>query len=183
MNKSIIFVISLFVISSLAFACAFFFYLYNQYQRAAINYYKKKINMRKYRVDARDRYNGNQIKNNITQILDHELIKGLVGYAVIEFFDEHERIIKTQTILKPSLSIGRDESNDVVLRGQTISRHQCVILYQNENFYICNLSSSNPTLLNGKTVENTTQIFYGDIIKISNFKLRLQAIADKIQVG
>ncbi len=183
MNKSTIFALSLFILICFAFACAFYFYLYNQYQKAAINYYKKRINIKKYRAEARERYKQNLIKNNVTQILDHELINGLIGYAVIEFIDEHERVIRTQTIMKPSLSIGRDESNDIALRGQTISRHQCLILYQNKNFYICNLSSSNPTLLNDAVVENTTQIFFGDIIKISNFKLRLQETADRIQVG
>lgn len=183
MNKSIILIMLLFIIVSFAFAFTFFFYLYNQYQKATVRYYRKMIKLTKYRRDARERYNNNQIKNNVTQILDQELINELVGYAIIEFLDEHEKVIFKQTISKPLFSIGRDDANDVTLREQTISRQQCVILYENEDFYISNLSSINPTLLNNVAVKKRTQLFFGDIIKISNFKLRLQAIADCNQAG
>lgn len=182
MNKTFLFMM-FFVVISCLYICLFFLYLVNQYKRATIKYYKEKNNNRKYLIVTKEKYNNSKIKNNVTQFIDHELINSMVGYAMIEFIDEYERIIKTQTIFKPSLSIGREDSNDVVLRGQTISRFQCVIIYQNGDFYICNLSTSNPTLLNNVAIENTKKIFFGDVIKISNYKLRLQGIINNSHVG
>lgn len=182
MNKAFLFMMILVVISCL-YIYLFFLYLYNQYKRATIKYYKEKNNKRKYYIVSKEKYNNSKIKNNVTQFIDHELINNIVGYAIIEFIDEYQRIIKTQTIFKPSLSIGREDSNDVVLREQTISRYQCIIIYQNCDFYICNLSTSNPTLLNNVAIENTKKIFFGDVIKISNYTLRLQGIMNKTHAG
>ncbi len=102
---------------------------------------------------------------------------------MIEFLDEYKRILKTHTIFKSNLSIGREESNDIVLREQTVSRNQCLITYQNNEFYICHLSKTNPTLLNGISIENTQKLSFGDIIKIANYTLRFKEAINEPRVG
>lgn len=141
------------------------------------------MDYRRYCNAAREKSRNNRIKNNTTEIIDYNLINSLVGYAVIEFLDEYKRILKTHTIFKSNLSIGREESNDIVLREQTVSRNQCLITYQNNEFYICHLSKTNPTLLNGISIENTQKLSFGDIIKIANYTLRFKEAINEPRVG
>lgn len=120
-----------------------------------------------------------QIKNNVTELIDHDLINKRIGYAVIEFLDEQGRVNTTQTIYKSYISIGREESNDISLPSQKVSRSHCIITYQNRKFFICNLSHTNPTILNGTFVENTSQLYFGDTIQIANYTLRFCDITKK----
>lgn len=182
MNKPILVMLLVLVIISFLYIYLFFVYLYNQYKKATISYYKKKSSIKRYCISEKEK-NNNKIKNNITDVIDHEIVNSLVGYAIIEFIDKYDRIIKTQTIFKPSLSIGREESNDVILHGQTVSRYQCLIIYQNDNFFVCNLSTSNPTFINDVAINNTVKIVSGDVIKISNYKLRFQEVIKNSKVG
>lgn len=179
MSKLFLFMLLVFVIIISLYIYIFFIYLLNQYKKATIKFNKKKLNAKRYYDTIREKNRNKQIKNNTTEILDHDLINSLVGYAVIEFIDEHGRILKTQTIFKSNLSIGREESNDIVLRGQTVSRNQCLIMRQNNIFFICNLSKTNPTLLNGVAIENTRKLLFGDVIKISNYTLRFQDVINE----
>jgi FOG: FHA domain len=154
-------------------------YLFKQYQKATINFYKKNRSVRKYNSPQKKFSPKRQIKNNVTELIDHDLINKRIGYAVIEFLDEQGRVNTTQTIYKSYISIGREESNDISLPSQKVSRSHCIITYQNRKFFICNLSHTNPTILNGTFVENTSQLYFGDTIQIANYTLRFCDITKK----
>ena len=176
MGKMFWVVLIIFIIICLGYIYLFYTYLYGQYKKATINFYKKELNLKKYCVTSKENYRKSRIKNNITQIIDHHAISSLTGYAILEFIDNQGRIVKTQTIFTPNLRIGREESNDIVLHEQTVSRNQCLIRRQNNKFFMCNLSKTNPTIVNGESIENTTDLYFGDTIKIADYTLRFQKI-------
>lgn len=167
------------IILTLVFVYYFYVYLYKQYEKASINFYKKKEAAKEYYKTVRQFSQNRPIRNNVTAQINQDLINKRVGYAVIEFINEQGKVEKTQTVFKPNLSIGREESNDIVLYNQTISRRQCLIRYQNNKFYLCNLSDTNPTMLNGVFISNTRQLSFGDIIEISDYILRFSDIVKK----
>lgn len=183
MDKLSWFMLLLFIITSFLYFCLFSIYLHNQYKNASKRFYKKKLRVEMYCYKERERNRNNRIKNNITETIDTEMINNRVGYAIIEFIDESGKISRTQIMYTPQLSIGRKDSNDIVLRGQKVSRNQCLIIYRNNNFFIRNLSKTNPTLLNETPIENKGELFFNDIIKIANYTLRFQEIINEPCVG
>lgn len=165
----------LIIISSL-YIYIFFLYLYNQYKKAEATYYKEEINIKKRCLAIKEKQKNNKIKNNVTTIINSELINEKAGYAMIEFINQYGATIKTQIIRRPSLKIGRDESNDIVLRAQTVSRYQCSIICKNNTFTIYNYSKSNPTILNNVEIKDKKELFFDDVIKIANYTLRFREV-------
>lgn len=171
------------IMISFLYFIAFSIYLYNQYKKATIRFYKKKINFEIYCITEREKNRKNQIKNNTTERMDSDLLNSLVGYAMIEFKDENKKVAKTQTMYSTKLSIGRNELNDITLPGKKVSRKQCLIIYRNDRFVIRNLSRTNPTLLNGTPFEGTRELRFNDVIKIANYSLCFQEIINEPCVG
>lgn len=172
-----------FILISFFYFYIFSMYLYKQYNVAVKKYYRKKQNYKKFSTLERNRNRENRIKNNTTQRIDQELINNLSKYALLEFVDAYGRTLKTYTIFTDKFTIGREESNDIVLRGQTVSRRQCFITYQNDSFFICNLSNTNFTLLNGIPFEGVKELFYDDIIGIANYTLRFKDLKNEMNAG
>lgn len=175
MDKFSLFLLLFLIIASCLYLYLFYFYLYIQYKKAETKYYDKKISTKRHFITEREK-SKNRIKNNVTTIIDSELINNMAGYAIIEFINECGTIIKTHTIRKSYFKIGRHESNDIVLRGQTVSRYQCSIICKNNTFIICNLSHSNPTILNNTVIDGKKELFFDDIIKIANYTFRFREI-------
>ncbi|MBV9265579.1 MAG: sigma 54-interacting transcriptional regulator [Acidobacteriaceae bacterium] len=50
------------------------------------------------------------------------------------------------------VTIGRQASNHLCIEDVSVSRHHCVILYDNDRYKIKDLNSHNRTLLNGRTI-------------------------------
>lgn len=168
------------MIITVAFLCYFYIYLYKQYEKASINFYKRNEKAKKYRNTMKKFTPKRLFKDNVTKLINPDSINKRVGYAIIELLDDQGRIAKTQTIFKPNFSIGRDDSNDMVLHKETVSRRHCLILYQDKKFYICNLSETNPTMLNGISINNSPgnshPLMFGNIIEMAGYSLRFKDI-------
>jgi len=75
---------------------------------------------------------------------------------------------------KPVNTIGRNDSNNIVVKDPAISKEHCQIVIDEENrFFIEDLHSKNATYLNGKELKKKTEIFYGDKIIIGETILRI----------
>lgn len=180
MNKILFSFFILLMITMLLFICYFYKYLFRQYAEAQLSFHREKIKReRVYKTTkklSQRRVQRETIEDNVTVVLDKELINKKVGYASLQFLDEDGNIERTQTLFHHNFSIGREDSNDMILGNKTISRKQCVIVYQNKQYFICNLSETNPTKLNGKRVENTHILLFGDVIEVPNYKLRFSDV-------
>ncbi|GAA3614872.1 FHA domain-containing protein [Flavivirga amylovorans] len=71
------------------------------------------------------------------------------------------------------LSIGRLVSNDIVIDDPTVSRQHAKLSYENNQYFIEDLSSKNKTYLNGNEIKNKTKFGDNDVITISFYSINL----------
>lgn len=76
--------------------------------------------------------------------------------------------------LKGVVSMGRAESNTIVLRDAKVSRQHAQIQQQGNEFVVIDLNSSNGTFVNGQRVEECV-LTDGDEIQIGDFVMQFQA--------
>jgi len=74
---------------------------------------------------------------------------------------------KDYRILKESTSIGKQESSDIVLKAEFISRSHALLLYENHQFTLSDLHSTNHTYVNGEKISKKT-LKDNDIIKFGD---------------
>lgn len=59
------------------------------------------------------------------------------------------------SIEKPVITVGRSADNDLQINDPTVSSHHFKITYENHNYYIEDLNSSNGIIINGKRIQKT----------------------------
>lgn len=150
-------------------------YLKLEYEKAISFYSKRQKKRNNYKVIKKEDVLKNTIKNNITKVINSKNINEQIGYAMLSFNGKNEHIKNTK-IYKDRINIGRLHNNDVVINNDTVSRNQCLIVKKGEKFYICNLSNTNKTLLNGMPVDNTMEIKYGDVVEIGEITFRFNDV-------
>jgi hypothetical protein len=74
---------------------------------------------------------------------------------------------KDYRILKESTSVGKQESSDIVLKGEFISRSHALLLYENHQFILSDLHSTNHTYVNGEKISKKA-LKDNDIIKFGD---------------
>ncbi len=74
---------------------------------------------------------------------------------------------KDYRILKESTSIGKQEGSDIILKGEFISRSHALLLYENNQFILSDLHSTNHTYVNGEKISKKT-LKDNDIIKFGD---------------
>ncbi|KPA13564.1 maltooligosyl trehalose synthase [Candidatus Magnetomorum sp. HK-1] len=94
-----------------------------------------------------------------------------------EFFsyDEDVSLISDRIKLdKDVVTIGRDDSNDIILQYPQISRHHAMIKKADHGYTVHDLQSTNGTFVNGKKIENCKIQNY-DEIQLGSVKLVVTA--------
>lgn len=84
--------------------------------------------------------------------------------------------VRTYTVAKPELSIGRFPANDIIVYDPNCSRQHARLRRVGQGFEIEDLGSTNLTLVNGRPV-NRARVHVGDTITIGECTLRLQKSA------
>ena len=74
---------------------------------------------------------------------------------------QNEYPLSTQPVV-----IGREKTNDLVLRDPEISRRHARITYQGDRYYIEDLGSTNGTFLNDQPVRVQSPLNHGDVIRL-----------------
>ena len=62
---------------------------------------------------------------------------------------------ETFQLVGDKIAIGREDSNEIVLRDSSVSRQHCIIEKHDDQFFINDLQSLNGTFINGNQAENT----------------------------
>lgn len=73
--------------------------------------------------------------------------------------------------LKSKTTLGRERDNDVILIDPKISRYHAQITFENDNWTITDLGSSNHTYVNGEIIEKPTRLNLGDRISLGEIDL------------
>lgn len=71
-----------------------------------------------------------------------------------------------------SITIGRRDTNDIVISNSAVSGVHCRITFEDDKVYLTDLDSTNGTLVNGEPVVNT-EINSGDLIILGQNQYRL----------
>ena len=88
-----------------------------------------------------------------------------------------------QEIKKERIEIGRDSSCDIRFsdKQKTVSRKHAIILRENRDWILKNISDSNPTLINGRPLKKGWFLSSGDIIQLSYEGPKLEFIVKTIK--
>lgn len=74
--------------------------------------------------------------------------------------------VKEQYSLSENTTIGRDDSNDIVLKDKFISKHHAQIIRDEGVYFLEDLNSANGTFLNGEMIEDAIELKDKDMIDI-----------------
>ena len=85
---------------------------------------------------------------------------------------------------KESVSIGRDDSNDIVIQKESVSNLHATIEYKHGHFYLEDLRSTNGTTLNGRAIRENdpVRLKSGDKIHFAVYEFRF-LLHDKAPFG
>ena len=77
-----------------------------------------------------------------------------------------------------SLVVGRNRDTcDIVIDyDKAVSSRHCRLMYIKEKFYLEDLKSSNGTKVNGMKIEQTAEIYSGDVITLGRIKMRFEVL-------
>ena len=92
-------------------------------------------------------------------------MQSLGNFPILKFSDS--KSTNTFEINKPSMSIGRDESNDIHILNPNISRKHFKIIFEASNYVIVDNNSTNGMIINGYKLKKSS-LKNGDIIEIAD---------------
>jgi len=74
----------------------------------------------------------------------------------------------------PVLHIGRHQSNDVVVNDKKVSRQHAVIRYENGQFILYDLQSTNGVGVNGVMTHNPVPLKNSDLVTVGSHEFIFQ---------
>ena len=86
----------------------------------------------------------------------------------ISIYSDTDPSFEKLTFVKSEVSIGRDETCDLILPEETISSRHTRLNYRNAHWWVEDLLSTNGTFLNDERVETPTILISGDELRIGN---------------
>lgn len=72
---------------------------------------------------------------------------------------------------KRTISIGRNEDNDITLSDMVVSRYHAEVVLVDDKYHIADKGSRLGTLLNGTRLESRTPLQDGDVVEIGSYRL------------
>lgn len=101
------------------------------------------------------------------------------SYLVVRLGDEPERAVVWDTL---DISVGRLESQDLVVSDPEVSRKHAVLHRDGERYSIEDLGTGLGTLVNGEPI-HTHELQHGDVIRIGTLELKFGQTERKIRPG
>jgi|GEM_PF-6995417 len=81
-----------------------------------------------------------------------------------------DNIDYTFEIKEPKISIGRESTNDMPIPASTMSRNHCYVYYSDKQYYLKNLSETNPAKINGRA-QDEVELNHGDVIELGEISI------------
>lgn len=180
MDKILGFVWPLFIVLEFFVIFVTLCYLKREYEKVVKKYNESKREVRTYIIEKKDTAANNIVNMNMTQIIDAQEINRQLEYVQLIFLRKGQ-YIGSKEMPNKKIRIGREQRNDVVIKDRTVSRKQCLIVKENDIFILKNYSRANKTRLNGKIVNNSKEIKYGDVVGIGNIAFTFDRVMKKDQ--
>ena len=76
-------------------------------------------------------------------------------------------------LVKPEISIGSDDTNDIVIRSPTVSRRHAKLVRQQAHYELTDLGSTNGTLVNSRRIVSPASVAPGDEMRFGDVRLVL----------
>ena len=74
--------------------------------------------------------------------------------------------IRNEYYLTDNTTIGRADDNSIVIKDRQMSKHQARIVKNNGIYFIDDLGSTNPTMVNGVVISQPTQLKSLDVLNV-----------------
>ncbi|OHW62135.1 FHA domain-containing protein FhaB [Andreesenia angusta] len=78
--------------------------------------------------------------------------------------------IKDEYFINREITMGRDSSNDIVLRDPYTSKRHCRIFLKDGEYHIEDINSSNGTYVNNNRITGISRIYHGDRVKVGQIE-------------
>ncbi len=78
----------------------------------------------------------------------------------------YEYPIKNEYYLSDNTTIGRADDNTIVIKDRQMSKYQARIIQNQGQYFIDDLGSTNPTMVNGYVISQPTQLNAHDVITV-----------------
>ena len=101
------------------------------------------------------------------------------SYLVVRLGEEPERAVVWDTL---DISVGRLESQDLVVPDPEVSRKHAIFRREGERFTLEDLGTGLGTLVNGEPI-STCELQHGDVIQIGSLELKFGQTERKIRPG
>jgi adenylate cyclase len=76
---------------------------------------------------------------------------------------------------KPVTTLGRGNANDLVLNDASVSRFHAVIKLEGHSLRIADRGSTNGILLNGRRIDQESELNNGDVVRVGRYEMRLES--------
>jgi len=93
-------------------------------------------------------------------------VEGKALAMLLEY--EGDQAVNQYKLFGTTITLGREEDNDITLKNDTVGRYHAKIVFQNGNFILFDLGSTNPISVNGiqtksKDLSDGDQIILGEV--------------------
>src|SRR6266849_10356694 len=76
-------------------------------------------------------------------------------------------------LVKPEITIGSDDINDIVIRSPTVSRRHAKLVRRQGHYELTDLDSTNGTLINSRRISAPTVVEPGDEVRFGSVRFVL----------
>ncbi len=96
------------------------------------------------------------------------------GRLIVIKSEDPELLVGHRWSLLPITTIGRSTTSTITLNESVVSNEHALITWRAGRWWLEDLNSSNGTLLNSESVEESTVLSSGDVIGIGRIRLQIE---------
>src|SRR6266849_1101700 len=86
-------------------------------------------------------------------------------------------------LVKPEISIGSDDINDIVIGSPTVSRRHAKLVRRQGHYELTDLDSTNGTLINSRRISTPTLVELGDEVRFGSVRFVIANLSTGGQAG
>jgi pSer/pThr/pTyr-binding forkhead associated (FHA) protein len=94
--------------------------------------------------------------------------------ARLTVVDRIDAIPAEYAVLKPEVSVGRGEDNDIVIPHASVSRNHARLMRRDGAFELADLNSTNGSYVNNRPVQGSAQVANGSELRFGDIRFTLR---------